>query len=139
MDQNTDAKSAALDPRPGRVRHIMSDEATRLLHRTHSDWDREPPHGGPCNHGTFSPRPTAYKVRGSDASTEAAQTFGGAFEGSVSRHTTGIVQRLLENAIGNDGGGDGPRTSRWRADQQGIKHSKSMYVYALDMKPTYAH
>ena len=136
-DHERVVRPAALIPRLRELRRLMSDEGTRLLRRHgQDDWDREPAHDGPCNHGTFSPHPTAHKVRGSNGSAEAARTFGGVFEGNVNGETTGIVQRLFGNAMENGGvNGDGPGTTRWSANPQDIKHKKWMYVMRHDVKP----
>ncbi|KAI9788057.1 MAG: hypothetical protein M1816_007269 [Peltula sp. TS41687] len=140
-DHDRDMKPATSILRPKEIQRIMTDEGTRLLHnnhnnnhhhpRHHEDWDREPAHEGPCNHGTFSPRPTFHKDRGSNASAEAARTFGDSFDGNVNGHTTGLVQRLLGDAAreGSVNSSDGAGTTRWPVIRQDIKHQKSIWSW----------
>lgn len=102
-------------------------ETTALL-RKPFEFVTHPAHSGPCNHGTFSPRPESRP-----GSPSSAYGFGGTTprdrEGEGSKS---IFGNFLENVgMRNGSGKKKMSTTNWLAERHGITNTTSMYAPLL--------
>jgi hypothetical protein len=98
---------------------------THLLSRRRSSHA----HPGPCDHGTFSPRPGTRQSSGSCSSSKL--NFRDTFGGNVGELGSGSgLGRLVEARL--TGGKHGKMsTTQWLAKRHGLKNTKSMYVRSV--------
>ncbi|CAI6334132.1 unnamed protein product [Periconia digitata] len=105
---------------------------TRLLN--HHNWDASYCGDPNCNHGAMSPRPDTARSYGS---FNSAAGFGGPFPGSIDARTgepNDATRALLGDAVADLLGGDRDNdsaklsTTRFLAQQHGVKHKKMMYL-----------
>lgn len=97
-----------------------SRETTPLLRRP-IEFVTSHAHPGPCNHGTFSPRP--------HSPTSSIRSLDGTKSGTNSGGSRGIFESIADGLIG--GGGSAPKklsTTARLAEEHGIKTSSIMYV-----------
>ncbi len=71
---------------------------TPLLDR--HGWDEEPAHPGPCDHGTFSPRPVAHPITGfHDDRDDPLENFGALDDGVVPEQRHDALRRVMGDRI----------------------------------------
>lgn len=99
-------------------------ETTALL-RKPFELISHPAHSGPCDHGTFSPRPGSVRSGygyGFGSSPPRSQ------EGESSKSRFGS---FLENVGMRNGGKKKMSTTNWLAERHGITNTTTMYVWSL--------
>jgi hypothetical protein len=134
LENDPGAEDEGLDGNTG-AQHSGSgavNETTSLL-RKPFEFAVASPHGGPCNHGTFSPRLE------SRADSVRSGHSGHGFEGFSSRNgrpqsgesSTSMLGSLLENIGVKNGTGNGKKkmsTTSYLAERHGITNTTTMYV-----------
>ncbi|KAF4636680.1 hypothetical protein G7Y89_g1414 [Cudoniella acicularis] len=125
-DDATDGKTWGISNLGGRA----ISESTSLL-RKPFEFVTGSPHGGPCNHGTFSPR---LESRADSVRSGYSDGFGGSPPRSARESGGGsstMFGSLLENIGMKSGSGNGKKkmsTTSYLAEQHGITNTTTMYL-----------
>lgn len=123
-----------IEPEPDARTALLGNQLDARTSLLGTDYYRTHAHPGPCNHGTFSPRPGTRQTNRSYEASIDSRHFGGRYpggigdEGGASSNIHGVFGDAVADGVFGGGPGKKMSTTQWLAKKHGVKNTRAMYL-----------